>query len=194
MPRSIGAMEFSSIGMGYLAEDEMLKAASVELLIARTICSGKYLVVVGGTVSDVKAAGTETVGGEQLDIYTATIDVAKVLDEAKKQAGSAIEGLSALGGTGDLDKSVGETTIEIGIDGNDLPRSFKLKTSMDGATGSTSSTGGSLEASLVLTEVNQPVTIEKPAKVEEGGGLLEALGSMFGGLGASGLGSTGMGQ
>ena len=56
MPRSIGAMEFSSIGMGYLAEDEMLKAASVELLIARTICSGKYLVVVGGTVSDVKAA------------------------------------------------------------------------------------------------------------------------------------------
>jgi microcompartment protein CcmL/EutN len=56
MPRSIGAMEFSSIGMGYLAEDEMLKAATVELLIARTICSGKYLVVVGGSVSDVKAA------------------------------------------------------------------------------------------------------------------------------------------
>ena len=27
----------------------MLKAASVELLIARTICSGKYLIVVGGS-------------------------------------------------------------------------------------------------------------------------------------------------
>ena len=53
---SIGAMEFSSIGIGYQAEDEMLKAASVELLIARTICSGKYLVVVGGSVSDVEAA------------------------------------------------------------------------------------------------------------------------------------------
>lgn len=56
MPRSIGAVEFSSIGVGYQAEDEMLKTASVELLIARTICSGKYLVIVGGSVSDVEAS------------------------------------------------------------------------------------------------------------------------------------------
>ena len=40
-PKSIGVIELSSIGVGYRAEDEMLKAASVELLIARTICSGK---------------------------------------------------------------------------------------------------------------------------------------------------------
>jgi microcompartment protein CcmL/EutN len=56
IPKSVGAMEFSSIGLGYQAQDEMLKAATVELLIARTICSGKYLVVVGGSVSDVEAA------------------------------------------------------------------------------------------------------------------------------------------
>jgi microcompartment protein CcmL/EutN len=56
IPKSIGAIEFSSIGMGYLAQDEMLKAGSVELIIARTICSGKYLVIVGGSVSDVEAA------------------------------------------------------------------------------------------------------------------------------------------
>ena len=65
-PKSIGALELSSIGLGYQAQDEMLKAASVELLIARTICSGKYLVVVGGSVSDVEAAiqtGVAT-GGE----------------------------------------------------------------------------------------------------------------------------------
>jgi len=55
-PRSIGAIELSSIGVGYRTEDEMLKAASVELLIARTICSGKYLIVLGGSVSDVDAA------------------------------------------------------------------------------------------------------------------------------------------
>jgi len=54
--KSIGAIELSSIGIGYQVEDEMLKAASVELLIARTICSGKYLIVVGGSVSDVEAA------------------------------------------------------------------------------------------------------------------------------------------
>jgi microcompartment protein CcmL/EutN len=54
--KSIGAMELSSIGIGYRIEDEMLKAASVDLFIARTICSGKYLVVIGGSVSDVEAA------------------------------------------------------------------------------------------------------------------------------------------
>ena len=54
--KAIGAIELSSIGIGYLIEDEMLKAASVDLLIARTICSGKYLIVVGGAVSAVEAA------------------------------------------------------------------------------------------------------------------------------------------
>ncbi len=55
-PKSIGAIELSSIGLGYKIEDDMLKAGKVELLIARTICSGKYLVVIGGSVSDVEAA------------------------------------------------------------------------------------------------------------------------------------------
>jgi len=54
--KSIGAIELSSIGVGMIIEDEMLKAASVDLLIARTICSGKYLVLIGGSVSDVEAA------------------------------------------------------------------------------------------------------------------------------------------
>ena len=54
--KAIGAIEFSSVGLGYLAQDEMLKAASVNQIIARTICSGKYLVVVGGSVSDVEAS------------------------------------------------------------------------------------------------------------------------------------------
>jgi len=54
--RAIGAIELSTIGIGYKIEDDMLKAGSVELLIARTICSGKYLIVIGGSVSDVEAS------------------------------------------------------------------------------------------------------------------------------------------
>lgn len=54
--KSVGVVELSSVGVGYLVEDTMLKAASVDLLIARTICSGKYLIVIGGAVSDVEAA------------------------------------------------------------------------------------------------------------------------------------------
>lgn len=53
---AIGLIECSSIGLGFWAEDAMLKAASVDLLVARTICSGKYIVVVGGDVASVTAS------------------------------------------------------------------------------------------------------------------------------------------
>jgi microcompartment protein CcmL/EutN len=54
--KAVGAIEFSSVGLGYLAQDEMLKAGRVNQIIARTICSGKYLVVIGGPVADVEAS------------------------------------------------------------------------------------------------------------------------------------------
>jgi microcompartment protein CcmL/EutN len=53
---TIGLLELTSIGVGFKAEDAMLKAASVELLLARSICPGKYLVVVAGTLSEVEAS------------------------------------------------------------------------------------------------------------------------------------------
>ncbi|GAB4130041.1 MAG: BMC domain-containing protein [Thermogutta sp.] len=65
-PRAIGAIELSSVGIGYQVEDAMLKAASVDLLIARTICSGKYLIVVGGGVSQVQSS-IQTGLGEATD-------------------------------------------------------------------------------------------------------------------------------
>jgi microcompartment protein CcmL/EutN len=54
--KSIGAIELSSIGVGYQVQDALLKAASVEILVARTICSGKYLIIFSGGVSDVRSA------------------------------------------------------------------------------------------------------------------------------------------
>jgi microcompartment protein CcmL/EutN len=53
---SIGLIEVASVATGYLAQDAMLKAADVQLLLARTICSGKYLIVIGGEVAPVSAA------------------------------------------------------------------------------------------------------------------------------------------
>jgi microcompartment protein CcmL/EutN len=53
---SIGLVEVSSVAVGYVAQDAMLKAADVELLLARTICSGKYLIVIGGDVAAVSAS------------------------------------------------------------------------------------------------------------------------------------------
>ncbi len=53
---SLGMLELSSIGVAYLAQDAMLKAAEVELLVARTICSGKYMVMIGGETAAVEAS------------------------------------------------------------------------------------------------------------------------------------------
>jgi len=59
VPISIGAVELSSIAVGYQVQDAMLKAANIEILIARTICSGKYLIIFGGMVSDVSSGMRE---------------------------------------------------------------------------------------------------------------------------------------
>jgi len=53
---AIGLVEVSSIARGHEVEDAMLKTASVDLLVARTICSGKYIVVVGGDVAAVASS------------------------------------------------------------------------------------------------------------------------------------------
>lgn len=53
---SIALIELSSIAAGFEACDAMLKAAEVELVLARTICSGKYLIVVRGDTGAVEAA------------------------------------------------------------------------------------------------------------------------------------------
>ena len=53
---SIGLIELSSVATGYLVQDTMLKAGNIKLLMARSICSGKYLIVVAGDVTSVAAA------------------------------------------------------------------------------------------------------------------------------------------
>ena len=53
---AIGIVESSSIAMGYLIGDTMIKTANTELLLLRSICSGKFVALVGGEVAAVKAS------------------------------------------------------------------------------------------------------------------------------------------
>lgn len=53
MIKAIGFVEFVSIAKGIEAADAMLKTSRVELLDARPICPGKYIVLVWGEVSSV---------------------------------------------------------------------------------------------------------------------------------------------
>jgi microcompartment protein CcmL/EutN len=59
---AIGLVELNSIASGMQVTDTMLKTSDVQVLLSRSICSGKYMVMVGGAVSDVRSgvdAGVE---------------------------------------------------------------------------------------------------------------------------------------
>ena len=57
---SIGLIELTSVAAGFETCDAMLKAAGVDLVLARSICSGKYMVMVRG---DVAAVGASVAAG-----------------------------------------------------------------------------------------------------------------------------------
>lgn len=56
MLNSVGAVELSSIAKGFEVLDSMLKTSQVRLLLSRTICPGKYIILVAGDVANVNAA------------------------------------------------------------------------------------------------------------------------------------------
>lgn len=67
---SIGLIELSSVAAGFAVADTMLKAGNVRILLSRSICSGKYMVLIGGGTASVEAAveaGNEAAGGCLID-------------------------------------------------------------------------------------------------------------------------------
>jgi len=70
--KSIGLIELSSVAAGYQVADTMLKAGNVRLLLSRSICSGKYMVLIGGETAAVEAAvaaGSEAANGCLIDEF-----------------------------------------------------------------------------------------------------------------------------
>jgi len=51
---AIGLVEFASIAQGIECADIMVKTADVNILVAKTTCPGKYIVLVSGDVSGVQ--------------------------------------------------------------------------------------------------------------------------------------------
>jgi len=60
---SLGLIELTSIAAGMQATDIMLKTSEVELILSRTICSGKYIVLIGGEVAAVQSSVDAAVKG-----------------------------------------------------------------------------------------------------------------------------------
>ena len=95
---SIGLIELTSIASGFLVADTMLKAAEVEMLLSRSICSGKYMVMVRGDVAAVEASVSAGISGGKFSVIDSF--VIPNLHEAVFPAisgTSKIEALEALG-------------------------------------------------------------------------------------------------
>ncbi len=56
MARAIGMVETTTVSTGFKAADDMVKAANVELLQAETTCPGKFVILVTGEISAVRAS------------------------------------------------------------------------------------------------------------------------------------------
>src|SRR5690349_20092211 len=70
--KSIGLIELSSVASGFEVADSMLKAGNGRLLLSRSICSGKYIVLIGGETAAVQSAitaGAETANGCLIDSF-----------------------------------------------------------------------------------------------------------------------------
>ncbi len=97
MSNAIGLIELNSIARGYQVGDAMLKAAAVEILFNRTICPGKFMVMVAGDVAAVEAAM-----GNGLDIGGETVVDDLLLPNVHADVFPAISGTRVIETTGAL--------------------------------------------------------------------------------------------
>lgn len=68
MKKAIGMVEYKTVSSGMRAADRMVKTAEVDILQADTVCPGKFMVLISGDLSAVKAAvdAAEVADSEQL--------------------------------------------------------------------------------------------------------------------------------
>ncbi|MBN8731200.1 MAG: BMC domain-containing protein [Acidobacteria bacterium] len=65
---SLGLIELTSIAAGFQVCDTMLKTADVDLVLSRSICSGKYMVMVRGDVAAVQASVSAGIGSGHFSV------------------------------------------------------------------------------------------------------------------------------
>ncbi len=123
MQPAIGLLEFSSIAIGILAGDAMVKRSPVEVIYAGTVHPGKYLVLVAGEVAHVEEAlpaGREVATGvliDQIFLPDAHPDVADAL-RGKRRAGDRdalgiVETATVAAVLGAADRGVKGASVEL---------------------------------------------------------------------------------
>ena len=72
MNKAIGLVEYKTVSSGIRAADLMIKTSSVEVIQASVVCPGKYIVLITGDLSAVKAsvdAAKVQIGEQMIDSF-----------------------------------------------------------------------------------------------------------------------------
>lgn len=56
MSKALGMVEYTTVATGIQAADLMVKTAEVDVVEAQTVCPGKYMVIISGDLSSVRAS------------------------------------------------------------------------------------------------------------------------------------------
>lgn len=95
---AIGLVEINSIAKGFEVCDAMAKTANVSVLVAKSICPGKYIVMIGGDVAAVRQSvdsGEATAGSTIVDRFVIANIHPSVLPAIS--GGNSIDKVEALG-------------------------------------------------------------------------------------------------
>ena len=103
MSKAIGMIEFKTTSTGVTAADAMVKTSEVEIVEAQTVCPGKYIAIITGDLSAVKAAvdtAVTTYEDKCIDSFVLgnleTYDAASIIEAADQAAKTAIVDLIEL--------------------------------------------------------------------------------------------------
>lgn len=93
MSKAIAVSEYKTVSAGVTAADAMVKTADVDIIEAATVCPGKYIIIITGELSAVKAAadagmaaygeqhiGTFTLGNPHEGLFAAMYGTTEVRD------------------------------------------------------------------------------------------------------------------
>ncbi len=177
MAKTLGMLELNSVAKGIETVDNMLKAAQVQLLQARPVCPGKYIVLIAGDVGAVDAAlrsGREIGGAFIVDslrisnLHPQVIQAIQATEDIEKRdTVGVMEYFSltaAILGADDAAKAADIALIEIRLGIGIGGKSFVTLTGDIGAVKTAVEAGGRnakeegmLVASTVLPSINQKV-------------------------------------
>jgi hypothetical protein len=136
----------------------------------------EFIASLGDHLSDVTEGSEAEADGQTLTSFNAKLDIKKMIEDAQAD-GSEVSKLSipGLGSAEELAGQVSTADLTIGIADDGLPRllTIDVPITSDGME-------GGVRGTLILTKIDEPVTVEKPANITDDPAALGVIGQFLG--------------